>query len=108
MISLHTAWSFIQSGTYRNVLVVTSCTYSHFFDEKSTLSFLAGDGAAACIVSRLEQGQGIISAKIVNTHQACGTFFNEISQSKDGKARLLIKASADTGKLVPGLTKKYL
>ena len=108
MISLHTAWSFIQSGTYRNVLVVTSCTYSRFFDEKSTLSFFVGDGAAAFVVTCLEQGQGIIGTKIVNTHQGCGTFFNEMSQSEDGGVRLLVKTSVNAGKLIPSLTKKYL
>lgn len=107
MISLHTAWSFIQSGAYDNILVVTSCTYSRFFDEQDTLSFFIGDGAAACVVSCLEQGQGILSTKIVNTHPACGAFFNQLSRSENGEPRLLIKTSADAGKLLPGLFKKY-
>lgn len=105
MVSIHTACSFIQSGTYRNVLVVTSSTFSRSF--QGTLGFFIGDGAAACVVSPVEQGQGVISTKIVNTKEACGLFYTTLQSQENGEASLVAKTSPNTGKLIGGLFRKY-
>ncbi|HLO52360.1 MAG TPA: 3-oxoacyl-[acyl-carrier-protein] synthase III C-terminal domain-containing protein [Kamptonema sp.] len=108
LIALQTACALIRSGEYHNVLVVTSCTYSRFFDENDTLSFFAGDGAGAFVVSALKSGQGIQGVKIVNTSDTCGIFSNEIATDKQGNNRMLIRANKNAGQKIPDLTLKYI
>lgn len=60
--ALSVADAYIQSGIYRNVLVVGSEIYSRFIDWKDrSTCVLFGDGAGAAIVSRTEDGHGLIA-----------------------------------------------
>ncbi|MGL4880259.1 MAG: 3-oxoacyl-ACP synthase III family protein, partial [Waterburya sp.] len=42
LVSLQTACSLVQTGQYRNVLIIVSTTYSRFTDPNDTLAFLSG------------------------------------------------------------------
>ncbi len=57
--------SFIISGLYKNILVVGTEVLSGFIDwtDRSTC-VLFGDGAGAAVLSRAEDGSGVISAEI--------------------------------------------
>lgn len=70
-VALQTAWALVQTGQYRNVLVVISCTYSRFFDESDTVSWFLGDGAGAFVVGLLESNQGVLSTKTIHTAGLC-------------------------------------
>ncbi|HDT11629.1 MAG TPA: ketoacyl-ACP synthase III [bacterium] len=62
---LATANSFIASGIYKNILVIGAETLSKIINwEDRNTCVLFGDGAGAAIVSRCDQGDGILSVKI--------------------------------------------
>ena len=107
LVALHNASALVRSGEYRNVLVVTSCTYSRFWDENDTLSFFVGDGAGAFVVSSLKANQGIIGKKIINTKESCGVFYNELTTDAQGKPRMIIRANKNASKQMPHLFVKY-
>ena len=50
-IALETAAALIRAGTYRRILIATSCTYSRSVEEDDTLAFFMGDGGAALLVA---------------------------------------------------------
>lgn len=59
--ALSTAAAFVNSGMYKNVLVVGSEVLSRFIDWKDrSTCVLFGDGAGAAVVSPSEDGSGII------------------------------------------------
>jgi 3-oxoacyl-[acyl-carrier-protein] synthase-3 len=99
-VSLQVASNMVRAGGYRNVLVVTSCTYSRFGDTANdTLSFAWGDGASAFVVGEVGEGQGLLSTKAVNASATCGMFFNEVETDRQGKVREYITAGKNAGKL---------
>ena len=60
--ALSMADAYVQAGIYRNVLVVGAEIYSRFIDWKDrSTCVLFGDGAGAAVVSRAEDGHGIIA-----------------------------------------------
>lgn len=68
LVGLQTACAMVKSGEYNNVLVVVSCTYSRNLGrENDTLSWIAGDGAGAFLVSSLEENTGILGTEVINT-----------------------------------------
>lgn len=107
MVALQTACALIRSGEYRNVLVVTSCTYSRVFHESRTLSFSMGDGAGAFIVDRLPDNQGVLGTKVVHSGESCGTFFTELVIDEQGQPTMRARAGKDAGKRAPYLFLKY-
>jgi 3-oxoacyl-[acyl-carrier-protein] synthase-3 len=60
--ALSVADAYIRAGVFRNILVVGSEVFSRFIDwqDRSTC-VLFGDGAGAAVVSRAEDGHGIIA-----------------------------------------------
>lgn len=108
LVALQTACAFVRAGEYRQILVVTSCTYSRFADETDTLSFFLGDGASAFLVGTLEENQGILGSKVVNTAESCGVFFNELTLDDRGRPRMFIRASQSASQKIPQLFLKYL
>ncbi|MEM9543049.1 MAG: 3-oxoacyl-[acyl-carrier-protein] synthase III C-terminal domain-containing protein [Cyanobacteria bacterium P01_E01_bin.42] len=108
LVSLETACALMQTGRYRNVLVVVSCTYSRFVDPNDTLSFLVGDGAGAFIVSALDQNQGILGSKIIHTNPTCGAFFSEFAVDRAGTPRMFIRASQNAGKVFRNVFLNFL
>ncbi len=65
IFALATAKSFIESGQYKNALVIGSEVYSSIINwEDRTTCVLFGDGAGAVVLSRSEGDAGIISTHI--------------------------------------------
>lgn len=108
LVALQTASGLVRAGEYRNVLVVVSCTYSRFSDESDTLSFLFGDGAGAFVVGEVEDSQGILGTKVINTADTCGVFFNELTIDERGRPRVFIRLNKQAANQVPSLTLKYV
>ena len=99
-VALQTACALVQSRTYRNVLVVISCTYSRFFDEEDTLSWFFSDGAGAFIVSSIEPTQGILGTKAVNTNMLCDQFFFKLTLDKQDNPQIRMQVAKDTNKVI--------
>jgi 3-oxoacyl-[acyl-carrier-protein] synthase-3 len=65
IFGLSVANAYIQSGTYRKILVVGAEVLSKFTDwEDRTTCVLFGDGAGAVVLEATEEDRGILSAKI--------------------------------------------
>jgi 3-oxoacyl-[acyl-carrier-protein] synthase III len=106
LVSLQTACSLVQTGQYRNVLIVVSTTYSRFTDPNDTLAFLSGDGIGAFLVTSLEAEQGVLGTKIINTAETCGAFYQEFTP--EAPNQMFIRARKDTGKMFVDTTVKFL
>ncbi|BAZ03481.1 3-oxoacyl-ACP synthase III family protein [Calothrix sp. NIES-3974] len=99
-MALQTATALIQSGTYRNILVVISCTYSRLVDENDTLSWFFGDAAGAYVVGSLSHGQGLLASKAINTSFTCNQFSVKDTVNEEGKHRLRFVVARDTNKII--------
>lgn len=108
LVSLQTACSLVQTGQYRNVLVVVSTTYSRYTDENDTLAFLSGDGAGAFVVGKLKANQGILGTKIANTSVTCGAFFNEFTTDEHGNVKMYIRGGRGASKMFNETTVKFI
>jgi 3-oxoacyl-[acyl-carrier-protein] synthase-3 len=106
--ALQTASAMVQTGQYRNVLVVICTNYSPLSDPQDTLSFLSGDGAGAVVVSKLKPNQGILGTKILNTACTCNTFYNELVTDAEGKPHIYIRAAKGTGKILSDTAAEFL
>ncbi|MCC5633258.1 3-oxoacyl-ACP synthase [Nostoc sphaeroides CHAB 2801] len=102
LVALQTANALVQTGAYRNVLVVISCTYSRLVDEDDTLSWFMGDGAGAFVVSPLKPNQGVLATKIIHTAATCGAFFNELITDAQGNPRMRIQNGKNASQQIRG------
>lgn len=100
IVALQTASTLVRAKEYRNILVVTSCAYSRLLDQRDTLSWITGDGAAAFVVSELKANQGIIGSKIVHSAETCGTFHSEIAEDSQGNLRLFMKTGKGANRAI--------
>lgn len=108
LVSLNTAVGLVQSGQYRNALVVSSCSYSRIADEDDSLSWFLGDGAGALLVSGVPDGHGWTSSHCVHTAATCGTFRIEMVSSPERGAVPRMAASQDTAKIINETGEPYL
>ncbi|MGF2037462.1 MAG: 3-oxoacyl-[acyl-carrier-protein] synthase III C-terminal domain-containing protein [Nostoc sp. CmiVER01] len=88
LVALQNAHALVQTGTYRNVLVVISQIGSNAVDETDTLSWSMGDGAGAFVVDLLKPNQGILGTKIVNTIATHGAYSYKLATDAQGKPRI--------------------
>ena len=101
VVGFQTASGLVQSGQYRNVLVVTSCTYSRYVDERDTLSWFLGDGAGAFVVGQVEDGYGFLGGKSIHSADTCGTFSYELDIDEEtGTPKISMIASSKTGRVL--------
>lgn len=93
LYALSTAKAFIESGMYKNVLVIAAEKLSSITDYKDrTTCVLFGDGATACVVSSSGMGQkGLI---IDSIHVGSDGEFSQLIIQQGGGCRA--PASADT------------
>jgi 3-oxoacyl-[acyl-carrier-protein] synthase III len=99
-IALQTASALVQAGTYQNVLVVVSCTYSRLADEDDTLSWFFGDGGGAFVVSSLSVNQGILGTKTINTSFLCDQLRFQVTKNEQGNQQFRLKVSDDMNKVI--------
>ncbi len=88
LVALQNACALVQTGEYRNVLVVVSHVGSNSVDEEDTLSWSMGDGAGAFVVAALKPNQGILGTKIIHTVATCGAYSHELGMDAQGKPRI--------------------
>lgn len=99
LVSLNTAVALIESGQYRNALVVSSCCYSRFAPPWDSLSWFMGDGAGALLVGEVPEGRGWVAGHAIHTAVTCGTFSLELAV-EDGKAVHRMGASRQTARVI--------
>jgi len=99
-VALQSACALVRAGEYRNVLVVTSCTYSRFVDEDDTISWFLGDGAGAFVVGSLEPKQGILGTKTVNTSVLNDLVYLNFTQDKQGNPKIRIQLPTHAKKVL--------
>ncbi|HLO89511.1 MAG TPA: 3-oxoacyl-ACP synthase III family protein [Nostocaceae cyanobacterium] len=99
-VALQTACALVQTGMYRNILVVVSFTFSRLVDENSTLSWFFGDAAGAFLVSSLGVNQGILGTKTVNTSALCDSLYVEIEDDEQSNPQLRVKVSKSLNKVM--------
>jgi 3-oxoacyl-[acyl-carrier-protein] synthase-3 len=100
VVALQTACALVQSGQYRNVLVVVSCTYSRVAEETDSLSWFLGDGAGAFVVGPAAAGEGFMGARVIHTGVTCGTFYYDLVADPGAAPRVRMQATAATGRVL--------
>lgn len=109
LVGFQTASGLVQSGQYEKVLVVASCTYSRFVDERDTLSWFLGDGAGAFVVGKVENGYGFLGGKSIHSADTCGTFSYELAIDEvTGKPEIEMVASSKTGRVLAETATHYV
>lgn len=109
VVGFQTACGLVQSGQYENVLVVVSCTYSRYFDERDTLSWFLGDGAGAFVVGKVDDGYGLLGGKSVHTADTCGTFSYELEIDEEKhEPKIVMTASPSTGRILAETATPYV
>lgn len=100
LAAFQVASALVSAGQARNVLVVTSCTYSRVAEDTDTLAWTVGDGAAAFVVGQTKTDRGILGVKTVNTAQTCGALYYEMYSNAAGTTSIRMKASDEAGRLI--------
>ncbi|MEM8718723.1 MAG: 3-oxoacyl-[acyl-carrier-protein] synthase III C-terminal domain-containing protein [Cyanobacteria bacterium P01_G01_bin.39] len=109
LIGLQTACAMVKSGEYENVLVVVSCTYSrNLGGENDSLSWIAGDGAGAFLISSLPEGQGIISTNVINTAITNDAYSYSLIKDAKGNPRVLLNASKKMSRLIRNNSARFI
>ncbi len=108
VVGLQTAAALVRAGEHRRVLVVASCTYSRFVDERDTLSWFLGDGAGAFVVSEVDDGYGYLGGASLHSADTCGTFSYELALDPLGKPEVSMVASPSTGRVLAETAEKYV
>ncbi|MBI2395611.1 MAG: 3-oxoacyl-ACP synthase [Deltaproteobacteria bacterium] len=108
VVGLQTASALVRSGEHRQVLVVASCTYSRYVDERDTLSWFLGDGAGAFVVGPVEEGLGYLGGTSIHSADTCGTFSWELEVDEEGYPRIGMVASPSTGRVLAETAEKYV
>lgn len=106
-IALQTAHALVQSGQYRQVLVVVSCTYGHCFDEADTMSWFSSDAAGAFLVGALEPHQGILGTKVIHTGAMDVVTAKPVKDSQ-GNPQVYMQISPSANKLANILAEEFL
>lgn len=109
-IALETAAALIRAGTYRRILIATSCTYSRSVEEDDTLAFFMGDGGAALLVAASTPGPTapaqVLATKVLNTSDTIGVFYCELLAG--APPRSVVRADAQAARRIPDTVTRYL
>lgn len=108
VVAFQTACALVRAGEYKHVLVVVSCTYSRAADDRDSLSWFLGDGAAAFVVGPVPAGEGCLGAKVVNTSVTCGTFYYDLDNDPERGLRIRMLATPKTGKVLRDTAEPFL
>ncbi|AUS99570.1 3-oxoacyl-ACP synthase [Nostoc sp. CENA543] len=99
LVALQNAHALIQTGAYRNALVVVSHIGSQTVEETDSLSWSMGDGAGAFVVDRLKANQGILGTKIVNTAATSGAYVHELVTDAQGQPQIRTRTGENVSTL---------
>ncbi len=98
LVSLQTAIAMVQSGQYRNAVVAISCTYSRHTDERDSLGWTCGDGAAAYVVGPVEEGYGWLGGKLRHTGETCEALYYTIADEEPPERKVQLRSAPTAGK----------
>ncbi|MEG4030222.1 MULTISPECIES: 3-oxoacyl-[acyl-carrier-protein] synthase III C-terminal domain-containing protein [unclassified Microcoleus] len=107
LLALDNAVALIRDKRFKRVLVSLSCNYSQHIEYTNSFSFTLGDGSAAFIVEKLEEGQGLLNSYSTNTHDTCGIVYSRFTVDKIGNPRIFITVNKETVKYATSLFIKY-
>ena len=99
LVALQNARALIQTGEYRNALVIVSHFGSNTVRETDTLAWSMGDGAGAFVVDRLKPNQGVLANKIVSTAATHGAYCHELWINELGKPKILTQTGENASSL---------
>ncbi len=108
LVAFQTACSLVESGQYRNALVVSSCAYSRATAEHDPISWGVGDAASALVVGEVEDGVGYLGGHTVHTAETCEAVAYELEPRTQGPARLRIRTGKQTAEILRGTSENYL
>jgi 3-oxoacyl-[acyl-carrier-protein] synthase-3 len=99
-LALQTACAWVAAGRAKNVLCVASSSYSRVTPETNPLSFANGDGAAAFVVSRVPDGQGLLGAYARHTGETCGAVYLECSADAAGAPSMQMRVDRSANRVL--------
>jgi 3-oxoacyl-[acyl-carrier-protein] synthase III len=108
LAALETACAFVKSGQAERVLVVVSCTHSRALRETDSLIWSVGDGAAAFVVGRVRESEGLLAAQGFHTGETCGSMFYELESDESGAPVPRMKAPEHGGNVVRETAERYV
>ena len=107
LLALDNAVALIRDKRYNRVLVSLSCNYSQHIEYTNSFSFTLGDGSAAFIVEKVEEGQGLLHSYSTNTYDTCGVVYPRFTVDSMGNVKGLITVNKETVKYATSLFIKY-
>ncbi len=111
LVGFQTAAGLVESGRYRSVLVVASCTYTRNADDADSVSWFLGDGAGAFVVSRGEAtgpASGLLGMHTLSTTETCDTFYYENVADPGGAPRAIMKCTPSSGRILSETAEPHL
>jgi 3-oxoacyl-[acyl-carrier-protein] synthase III len=110
LVGLQLAFSLVQGGVYRRVLVVASTSNSAITIDDDALSWFVGDGAGAYVVEESSDGSGVLGWHTINSIESNDMFIVspvlEHPLSRD--IRLVCKPTPKTASIVASTAEPYL
>jgi 3-oxoacyl-[acyl-carrier-protein] synthase-3 len=107
LAALSNAVALVQNNNFNRVLVSLSCNYSKYVKYTNSFSFTVGDGAAAFIVEKCEERQGLIHSYSTNTYDTCDVVYPHFTVDSNGQPTILITVNKETVKYATSLFVKY-
>ncbi len=108
LVALETAAALVESGRHKNVLLVTSCTYSRCVEESDPISVGVGDGAAAMVVGAVTGGAGLLGSHTVHTAETCGAMSYDLEVGPGGEPRFRLRTGPQAAQLLRATCERYL
>ncbi len=108
VVAFQHACALVRSGQCKNVMVSVSCNYSVHMPPSLTMSLISGDGAAAFIVSEVEEGCGYLGGKTINTRETVPALHFLLVINEDGEPQVSSEMNPVGGKIIRETNQKYL
>ena len=108
LLALETACSLVRSGVHRNILVVTSCTYSRATREDDPISWGVGDAATAMVVGPVIGDAGLLGTYSVHSAETCEAVAYHLEEDDDGHPHLRMRTGRQAARLLREASERYL
>lgn len=99
LVALQNARALIETGEYKNALVIVSHFGSNTVRETDTLSWSMGDGAGAFVVAKLQPNQGVLATKVISTANTYGAYHHQLEIDELGKPRIVTQTGENASSL---------
>ncbi len=106
LVALQTACNLIRAGQHKNVLVVTSCTYSRTTVPSDPICWGIGDAAFAMVVGEVEEGYGFLGGHGRHSGETCDAIRYDLEP--DGENYLRLRAGKSASRLIREVSEPYL